>query len=237
MQKETIIKAYRDMVEIHDGKPIGEHVFRQKSRISSGYWQGRYWRCWSEFQAELGFKPNRPNTRIPDEVLLRRYAELALELKKLPTHIDMTMRHKADRSFPTGETFWHLGRREERLTRLAAFCEGKAEFAFVLELLRRHRERAELVRHRPSRNVQGIVYLARQGCDYKIGRIHASGRRHGVESVLLARRPETVHAISTDDPEGIEFYWRRRFRLRRQSRNSFRLSDDDLAAFKNRRFQ
>jgi hypothetical protein len=237
LSKEFIVKTYKDMVEIRDGKLIGEHVFRRKSRICSAYWQGRYWRCWSEFQAELGFKPNLPNTRTPNEVLLQRYAELALELKKIPTHVELILRHKADPSFPDAATYWHLGRREARLDKLVAYCEGKSELAPVVELIRRDRERAQRVRRRPTRNVQGIVYLSRRGSDYRIARIHASGRRHSVESVLLARRPDTVHAISTDDPEGIEFYWRRRFRLRRQGRNSFRLSDDDLAAFRNRRFQ
>jgi hypothetical protein len=238
MRKETIVKAYKDMVSIYNGKVIGEHVFRKYSKISSGYWQGRYWRSWSEFQAELGFKPNVPNTRIPNEVLLRRYAELALELKKIPTHIDLILRRKADRTFPDSSTFWHLGTKEKRLASLAAFCEGKPEFAFVLELIRRYREKKERARERrPSRNVQGIVYLARQGSGYKLGRIHASGGQHSLESYTLANRADTVHAIDTDDPAGIEFYWRRRFRLRRQGRDSFRLTDQDLNAFRYRRFQ
>lgn len=238
LSKETISKIYKDMVEINNGQPIGEHVFRRNTGICSIYWQGRHWKSWSEFQRELGFTPKSPNTRIPNEVLLLRYAELALELKRLPKHVDLIVRHRADRSFPDSSTFWHLGSKDQRLALLAEFCEGKPEFEFVLELIRRYGEKKEWARRRrPSRNVQGIVYLERQGPGYRIGRVHASGGLHALESYTLSNRPETIHAIDTDDPAGIERYWRSRFRLRRLGRDSFSLTDQDLNAFKCRSFQ
>lgn len=47
-----------------------------------------------------------------------------------------------------------------------------------------------------------------------------------------------VHSIETDDPEGIEQYWHGRFAERRvKTKEVFRLTPDDIAAFKRRQYQ
>lgn len=46
-----------------------------------------------------------------------------------------------------------------------------------------------------------------------------------------------VHVIATDDPEGIERYWRARFQDKRREGDRYSLSDDDVRAFKMRRLQ
>ena len=50
--------------------------------------------------------------------------------------------------------------------------------------------------------------------------------------------PAWSHVIETDDPEGIECYWHTRFAERRVRADAewFSLTDDDIAAFKRRRF-
>jgi hypothetical protein len=81
------------------------------------------------------------------------------------------------------------------------------------------------------------VYLAKHGRDYKIGRSNDVARRRREISLLLPSELEHVHVIETDDPEGIETYWHRRFEKRRSRGEWFRLTPDDVAAFRRRRYQ
>ena len=77
--KQKIIDAYKRLTEERGGKPIGLRVFERESGFSHQHWQGGYWRSWSAFQADTGYAPNSATEKTPDEVLLRRFAELALE--------------------------------------------------------------------------------------------------------------------------------------------------------------
>src|SRR5437016_3148576 len=236
LSKDSIIAAYKDLVRQWDGNLVGEGVFNRETGVSSYYWRGGYWRSWSAFQADSGYVPNSPTQRITDETLLQRFAELALDRKQIPTTADLSLKKKEDPSFPDKTVFRRWGNRSALLAKVAEFCEGKAPFAPVLELLT-HGISNNLNHRLDSFRIKGFVYLLRSGKYYKLGRTNAAGRRLRELAIQLPQKPDTVHVIETDDPEGIEQYWHRRFAEKRHGGEWFALSADDVRAFKQRRFQ
>jgi len=224
------------MVDERGGVPIGERVFTRETGISRYHWMGGYWRSWSTFQQAAGYAPNDPTQKIPDEILLCRFAQLALERNHIPTEADLNLKRKEDQTFPGKLVFRRWGSRDALLAAVTEYCEGKAEFAPVLELL--NQGNSSRLEHRlDSLCVSGFVYLLRSGKHYKLGRTNAAGRRLRELAIQLPQKPDTVHIIETDDPEGIEEYWHRRFAEKRKGGEWFALTADDVRAFKKRRFQ
>lgn len=234
--KEKIIGAYKRLVSEHGGELIGERVFRRDTGFSHHYWKGGYWRSWSAFQSDAGYAPNSATGKTPDEVLFRRFAELALERNELPTEADLMMKRKEDPSFPSKATYRRWGSRDALLAKVAEFCENDEQFALVLDLYRRGISKG-LDERLKSDAIKGFVYLLRSGKSYKLGRTNAIGRRLRELAIQLPLKPDTVHVIETDDPEGIEQYWHRRFAEKRQEGEWFVLTPNDVIAFKRRRFQ
>lgn len=235
LAKDKIVRAYLRLVEEH-GRNIGEGVFHNTTGISPYYWKGGYWRSWSAFQVDVGVQPNKPTQKTPDETLLARYALLAQELGFLPKEPDLMIKRREDPSFPSKSTFRRWGSRNAMLQKVAEFCEDKDEFADVFEMLHEAKvTQAEIAVAGGA--VKGFVYLIRSGNSYKIGRTNAVGRRLHELAIQLPQKPDTIHVIETDDPEGIEQYWHRRFAEKRKGGEWFSLTSEDIAAFKKRTFQ
>lgn len=234
--KESIVRAYNDLVSEKGGEPVGEGVFKRETGISPYYWRGGYWRSWSAFQADAGHAPNIATPKIADETLVHRFAELVLERNAIPTQADVRLKRKADPTFPSDDAMRRLGDREAFLSKVAEYCKGKEQFIFVLDLLSTGVSNS-LDRRLDTFQVKGVVYLIRSGKHFKIGRTNAEGRRLRELSIQLPQKPTTVHVIETDDPEGIEKYWHQRFAEKRKDGEWFALTPEDVRAFKRRRFQ
>jgi hypothetical protein len=234
--KESIIAAYNDLVAHSGGRIVGERIFVRETGVSAYYWRGGFWRSWGAFQTAAGHLPNSPTAKIDDETLLRRFAELAVELDHIPTQADLSLKRKEDDSFPDKLGFGRWGDRNSLLSKVAEYCDGKGQFASVTQLLTQGISKT-LDRRIDSLQIKGFVYLLRSGKQFKLGRTNAIGRRLRELAIQLPKKPDTVHVIETDDPEGIEQYWHRRFADKRQGGEWFTLSAEDVSAFKKRGFQ
>jgi Meiotically up-regulated gene 113 len=80
----------------------------------------------------------------------------------------------------------------------------------------------------------GVVYLLKAGPYYKIGYSADGGKRLGQIKLQLPYDVEQIHQIVTDDPQGIETYWHRRFARKRTNGEWFQLTDEDVLSFKSR---
>jgi hypothetical protein len=236
LSKEKIVSAYSRLVKEQGGKLIGERIFKRETGFSPYYWKGGYWRSWSAFQADSGYAPNSQTEKMPDEILLHRFAELALERNEIPTDADLLLKRREDPSFPSKNTYRRWGSRDALLAKVAEYCEAKEQFVLVLDFLKQGV--SDSLDHRlNSRRVSGFVYLLRSGKKYKLGKTNAVGRRLRELAIQLPEKPDAVHVIETNDPEGIEQYWHRRFAEKREGGEWFALTTDDVKAFKLRRFQ
>jgi hypothetical protein len=233
--KQEIIDAYSEMVN-DKGVLIGEGIFLRESGISRYTFRGGLWRSWAAFQAEAGYEPNKPQEKIPEEIILRAFAQLALDTNAIPTIPDLILKRKEDPSFPGISCFRRGGSQDALASKVAEYCRDKDQFAPVLTLLDDGVSK-NLSRRLDSNRVGGFVYLLRSGKRYKLGRTNAVGRRLRELAIQLPQKPNTVHVIETDDPEGIEQYWHQRFADKREGGEWFALTPDDVRAFKRRRFQ
>jgi len=99
-----------------------------------------------------------------------------------------------------------------------------------------HGDKGSSADEQTSTEIVGFVYMMTHGRHYKIGKTNATGRREYELAIQLPEKLSTVHVIKTDDPDGIEGYWHKRFAAKRANGEWFSLDSADVMAFKRRKF-
>lgn len=220
------------------GKAPGKVRFSQATGIQEKDWIGRYWGRWSDALREAGFEPNAwQTTEVDDEGLVRHLASLAVRLGHYPVSAERKLHRRDNPSFPSANTFdTRLGNRRRQLELLRDFALANPEYSAVYEMV------APLITDRVSEpalpnsgTTSGSVYLMRSGDYYKVGRSNHVGRRAYEIALQLPEKLEVEHVIETDDPEGIEYYWHRRFAAKRRNGEWFLLDRMDVDAFRRRK--
>ncbi|MDR3558259.1 MAG: GIY-YIG nuclease family protein [Candidatus Pacebacteria bacterium] len=236
MNKQLILDSIKAVAAVNGGAPPGRAKFANETGIKEPNWQ-KYWPRWGDALQEAGFAPNIFSESFDEAFLLEKLALLAREVGHIPTTGDQRVKSHSTPGFPNSKTFERLGKRNERIARLLAYCQthdGLNDVAALCEAaIKLEPEKSE-----PSEKDDfeiGFVYLLKSGRNYKLGRSNAFGRRERELSIQLPDRPDTVHVIKTDDPIGIEAYWHKRFGDKRKNGEWFELNADDVKAFKRRK--
>jgi hypothetical protein len=238
MKRDYIIAEIRRTAAENGGTPLGRRRFAAETGIKESDWYGKHWASWGAALQAAGFDPNEKQEKLGDELLLQKLARLIQELGRFPVAAELRMKARADRSFPSHNTFRRFGGRAELAARLLSFCESSSDFSGVASICKPIAAEVTPTEEEEASPVQelGSVYLIKSGRYYKIGRSNAAGRREYELAIQLPEKPKTVHVIRTDDPVGIEAYWHNRFAEKRKNGEWFQLTQADVQAFRRRKF-
>ncbi len=235
MEKERIIAEIKRTAEENGGVPLGWRSFGKVTGIAESRWRGKYWRSWGEAVQEAGFEPNRPKEAHERDTLIEALTGLTAKLGRFPTQADVMLERRADPAFPSMTAYdKHIGKRAMMIEAVRTYATEHAEYRHALDVLPEAEETPS--GEDAAEGVDGAVYMLKLGKHYKIGKSFRVPQRHREIAIELPEKPDVVHVITTDDPSGIEAYWHKRFDAKRTNGEWFALTQDDIRAFKRRKF-
>lgn len=228
------------------GNPPGEILFYRQTGLTKYVLRDAGVRSYGDLCELAGFQRRRLTERMTRDELFRPLALLAAKLKRFPDSTDREIAHREDATFPGYRAYRTAQDADGPLDlQLLEWCGSQPEHSEAAVILQSHvSQKADRPqRIQPvKRKITGYVYLMRygkSGRDYKLGMTDEVSRRHAQISGMYPGDLRIVHVIGTDDPNGIERYWKRRFESRQvQGKDEiFRLLPEDLVAFKSRKYQ
>lgn len=239
MTREHILSEIRRTAATNRGVPLGVQRFFTETGIREADWHGKLWARWGDALKEAGFQPNKFNSPLDRKDLLNNLARLVRELGRFPVKGEMQMKARSEPGFPSHNTFRRIGGKQVLAAELEKHCRNRGEndIADLCAVAAQADDAEDAgVTEDTAAGKRGYVYLIKGGHYYKIGKTNALGRRERELAIQLPEPTKLVHSITTDDPEGIESYWHRRFKDRRKNGEWFELTPQDVAAFKRRSF-
>lgn len=241
MNKAHILSEIKRTAALNGGVPLGKDRFFQETGIKASDWLSKYWARWGDAVKEAGLTPNTLQTAYEDELLLEKCVDLTRELGHIPVSTEFAMKARQDKTFPSKNTFYRFGNKQQFIKRLIEYCEAKKGYEDVLTIASTHLTETVATNEdadsdNESEELIGYVYMLKSGRNYKVGRSNSFDRRSRELKIQLPEQADTVHVIRTDDPIGIELYWHRRFESKRKNGEWFELTAADVKAFKRRKF-
>jgi hypothetical protein len=237
MDKEHILREIQRTAKANGGAALGWRRFEEETGIRYYDWYGQHWTRWGDAVREAGFEPNRMSEAYDEAFLVGLLALLTRRLGRVPTQGDLLLATRNDPEFPSEKVFRRLGSKAQRAARIFAHCEANPGYDDVAALWRQvptAEPAAAVAEAEDTPATVGYVYLLKHGSrrEYKIGRTNNPLRREGELGIQLPEKCQPVHYIQTDDPEGVEAYWHRRFAIKRKEGEWFALTPQDVRAFK-----
>lgn len=214
--------------------PLGHVRFEQETGIGYHDWWGKHWGRWGDALQEAGLSPNTLQAAFSDEDILSRLVSFVRELGRFPGNGDLRLKKRSDPTFPNEKVFDnHFGSRAQLREAVIQYSSAHG-FDDVPALCGPTKPKPRKEKLAPD-EVVGFVYLMKHGRHYKIGKTNSLGRREYELAIQLPEKLRTIHTIKTDDPEGIEEYWHKRFATKRGNGEWFDLDTADVQAFKRRK--
>jgi hypothetical protein len=238
MSPEEITREIQRLAHENGGKPLGERLFLANAGLARSQLWSAGFGSYSDALIAAGFSKNKFNSASPPDVVLASLVDLIRRIGRFPTKGHIKAARARDKSFPSYEAFLTVaGGAFSNLPGVALqYCQANS-ISDIESFIPRGTGLAMPDAKSAVRAFAGYVYLLKHGKHYKIGRSNNTARRRREISLLLPEELEHVHVIETDDPEGIEAYWHKRFTSKRVRGEWFALSSEDVAAFKRRRYQ
>ena len=234
--RERIIAEIRRLAEANGGQPPGRQVFEAQTGIRYAEWYGIHWARWGDAVVEAGFSPNSVQAKLDPDSILRQVAEAYRYFGRAATDGELRLYGRTRPDFPAHSTISsHFAGKAGLIAALRTWVSERPDFKDVSALL--PSDVLAPAAPRQAKSKDGSVYLIQSGPHYKIGRSDELERRVKEIRIALPAAALLVHAITTDDPPGIEAYWHRRFADRRANGEWFKLTPADVLAFKRRKFQ
>jgi hypothetical protein len=235
MMREHILNEIRRLAK-EASKAPGQQLFETETGVAEHQWRGKFWARWGDALVEAGFAPNQWGQKLDTTAVLDAVVEACRHYNKVPTNSEFELYGRNNPGFPS-HISRHFGGRSGLLVALAGRVgesEGYLDIAPMLPLNTQIVPKAAIS---SAKNREGFVYLIKSGDFYKIGRSDDLERRVKEIRIALPDKASLAHTIRTDDPAGIEAYWHRRFDEKRANGEWFKLSSQDIMAFKKRKFQ
>lgn len=230
--KQDILEAIRRAAKENGGKPLGVSRFEKETGIKAYDW-GKYWARFGDAQKEAGFAPNQLQGAHADKFLIEKMIGLARKLGKFPTYREINVERSNDPALPDKSAFYRLGTKKQLATKVIEYCQGKIGYDDVVELCQSVLGEADKDESDDGTDISiGEVYLFKSGRYYKIGKTNDMVRRGTELRIQLPEKVNLIHSIKTDDPNGVEAYWHKRFESKRMQGEWFDLSLTDVKAFK-----
>lgn len=241
MDSQKILGAVKRLAVENGGEPPGERAFYSQSGLTLIHLRRAGFANYGEARERAGFGRGAMQGSYSEDELFEPLARLTRDKGRFPTKGEIDVARFATGT-PSYSAYSRSTRRGPLRERFVEWCGSRPEFADVAELLQRHAAPPNRSPQAPSRKlVTGFVYLLRYGStgrDFKIGCTDNVDRRESQIDMMSPTDVRRIHVIETDDPSGIERYWHERFASKRiKNKEIFRLTPEDVAAFKRRKYQ
>ena len=246
VDKRYILEEIRRIAKVNSGKPPGEKEFKNETGINKYDWFPDYWARWGDAQVEAGFARNKFQEAFTREFLIEQFIDLTRKNKqgnklRFPVEGEVLAKKRNDPDFPHAAVFRkRFGGKIKLAAAILEYCRERSGFEDVIETceqtMKANLQPIEKEKESRAQEMLVSIYLIRYGRHCKIGRTNAVGRRERELAIQLPEKANTVHVIKTDDPIGIEAYWHKRFEAKRGNGEWFDLTNEDIKAFKRRKF-